>query len=391
MKLLKRIFSRATLWAVVAIVLVTTGCGALKTWDADSKSHDAHNDTTEAVFRQDRYLVDAAKRFGLMALFAETAYRRELTLPDGQRDREACGYLKADWKGNRLRGMPRSADDRQGWERWAPGGDAEPPCRNSENGLFYETYVYREKPEQEDKPGRITKAVIAFRGTENRSGQWLSDWSTSFAAAFGLESSQYREARDHIPQLIARLQDENKAIEIYAVGHSLGGGLAQQAGYLSKDVKEVFTFNTSPVTNWTRLRHEGLVRQAYPIIHRIYHGGEFLEAPRFVSTSTTSARYGRHDIGVQFGKRNAASGHSMKILACNFATLLSQTKAADGDAEHAYPTSFIDTKVLQTEIIQTKQFPKEEDAEQQQAQARKRAAIGADPNRRVCDPDPEDA
>jgi hypothetical protein len=397
MKTLTNFSFKSTLLAVLTIALSTTGCGAIKTWDAASKSYGkkqgGKNDDTEAVFSEDRYLVDTANRFGLMALFAETAYRRELTLPNQQRDREACEYLEADWNGNRMRGMPRLADAEEGWERWVPESDpgkpsAEPPCRNSGSGLFYETYVYRQKPLAKGLPGRITEAVISFRGTENRAGEFLSDWTTSLAAAFGFEPAQYKEAREHLPGLIQRLQAINANMPIYTTGHSLGGGLAQQAGYLSPAVKEVFTFNTSPVTNWTRLRHEGLVKQAYPIIHRVYHGGEFLEFPRFVSTSSTSARYGRHDVSVQFGNRNAASGHSMKVLACNFALLLSQTKAVGG--QYNYPTAFIESHVLQADLSALKQFPTEEDAERRKHQTTKPVAEPADPNRRVCAPDPED-
>lgn len=94
---------------------------------------------------------------------------------------------------------------------------------------------------------------------------------------------------------------------IHAVGHSLGGGLAQQAGYLSKKIKEVYTFNTSPVTNWTHLRLRGLVRNGYPIIHRIYNSGEGLSGIRATATAATTARHGLHDIIHSFYIKRADS------------------------------------------------------------------------------------
>lgn len=340
----RRFFNKLSWTFLIAcLFLAIPGCGALRTLQASSHKYDrkedgtgGRNDVAVPNFAEDRYLVDTANRFALMALFAETVYRREL--PEKQRDKEGCRYLDKDQVQPDY-GMPRQGE--AGWRRWlAPdrkAGDA-PPCFD-EFGLYYETYVYATT-----KEGPPQEAVIAFRGTENRAGQTLLDWTTSFSAAVGIEPRQYAEARTRVLSLIDQLQAANGEVKIYVTGHSLGGGLAQQAGYLSKSVKEVFTFNTSPVTNWTNLRFEGLVEQGFPIIHRIYHGGEFLELPRFIATQSTTARYGRHDIGVQFDKRNPTRGHSMKIIACNFAKLIRDAKLPG--AEHQYPTSYIVTQVL---------------------------------------------
>lgn len=348
MKMLSRQFA---LTISVCMLATVAGCGPLKTLYADQTLYDGPNDVTLTPVEDDAFMVDMANRFGLMALFAETVYRGEL--PEDVRDDQGCKYLDPSWKGDANYGMPRVPNTTAGWERWIPDGPGEPPCMKHENGLYYETYVYR------DQHGSIREAVIAFRGTENRAGQTAVDWSTNFSAIFGLQPAQYRKARDHLPNLIARLEvamKENPQVNIYAVGHSLGGGLAQQAGYLSRSIREVFTFNTSPVTNWTFLRFDGAVRQGYPIIHRIYHGGEALEAPRFLATSATSARYRRHDIGVQFGDRQAASGHSMKILACNFGSILSKKMVAGA---HFYPTAYINKHVLKAKDAPPSQDPTE--------------------------------
>ena len=185
--------------------------------------------------------------------------------------------------------------------------------------------------------------MIAFRGTENSGSQLWLDWKTNLTGALGLEPPQYRLAARHIPELVRALKEENADIRIYAVGHSLGGGLAQQAGYLSRDVLEVFTFNTSPVTNWTTLALNGKVDKKYPIIHRIYNGGEVLGGIRSVSTLFTKARYGRHDIGIQIKPKRLLSGHSMTLLSCHLACLVDNQ--GDG-ALHGFSLPYIREQLI---------------------------------------------
>ena len=229
--------------------MVMAGYGAFLTFDASREIYDEPNDTAKVDFERDDFLADMAYRYALMALFAEMVYRAELAKE--VRDDQGCSYLNRAWPGDARHGMPRQAGPIPGWERWTAISDSGPPCWDKK-GLFYETYVYR------DNTGTIQEAVIAFRGTENRKGATTWDWTTNLAVAFGVEPAQYKTARAHIPALIKRLKhpkDGNPQVRIYAVGHFLGGGLAQQAGYLSKDIKEVYTFNTTPVTNWLSLIH----------------------------------------------------------------------------------------------------------------------------------------
>ncbi|MDO9236194.1 MAG: DUF2974 domain-containing protein [Aquabacterium sp.] len=347
----------------LALIASTTGCGVIKTLNAAQSVLDGpRNDVTEPDIQKDLFLSEASNRFGLMALFAFTAYRYDLTRSD--RDQHGCDYLKPDAKGDRNFGMPRhvgTANESSRWERWVPmKTDAKVvPCFNTD-GLFYETYVHRDSNQQ------ITEAVIAYRGTENRDGQAVPDWATNLSNFFGFEPKQYKIARRYVKDLTDGLNEESKGVPIYAVGHSLGGGLAQQAGYLSKRITAVYTFNTSPVTNWTHLRLDGNVDQGYPFIHRVYNGGEGLAGIRGIATAGTSARYGRYDIGVQFGPNALLSGHAMEVLACNFAQVLSETNVQE--ARHKYPTTFIKERVL---------TPRKET---QEAAAERRKT-----DRRVCD------
>ena len=341
-----RLIARIAMFFVALLCVVSLqGCGALVTWYADKDINAKGNDSADFKPQGDRLLLEMAQRFGLMALLSEAVYRRDLERAD--RDENGCDYLKGG--SAPAYGMPASSSGM--WKRWVPdhfGKASTPsapktapvPCLNDPSGLHYETYVL-------EKDGQLVEAVIAFRGTENRAGQTFRDWRSNIATFFGFEPAQYAAARAQMLPLIDALSSvlvkHNGMARIYATGHSLGGGLAQQTGYMSKSILEVYTFNTSPVTNWSKLRLDGDVRNAYPIFHRVYHGGEFLEKVRFVSTSATNARFGRHDIGLQLKDRSNVAGHSIQLMACEFARLILDSGV--DQAPHGYSTEWI-RKVL---------------------------------------------
>jgi len=329
--------------AMAAGLITLSGCGSAITWYASWPINDGQNDTGEFQPETDRYLIESAKRFGLMALLAEAVYRRDL--PRDNRDQQGCAYLPAAAAGAPAPtyGLPQGDTGR--WVRWTPAGkEGVFPCLDDSSGLYYETYVH------ENAQGQLDEAVIAFRGTENRPGQTYRDWRSNLAAFFGFEPTQYSVARQRMPSLINELDKVlGPTGQLFVTGHSLGGGLAQQAGYMSKRVKEVYTFNTSPVTNWSKLRLHGQIEQNYPVIHRVYHGGEILEKLRFVATTATSARFGRHDLGLQLESRSNFAGHSMQMMACTFAELILLDPRLD-QADHHYPVSFIRDKLLNKDL-----------------------------------------
>lgn len=340
-----RTYSVITKTSLLLALASLAGCGMMTTFNASQSSHDDGNATTAYEPTQDRYLIETAQRFGLMALLAEAVYRRDL--PNEVRDEQGCAYVPAAASGREppAYGLPESESGR--WLRWTP--QAKPgvvPCLSHESGLHYETYVFEHGAKGS---GHYSEAVIAFRGTENRSGQLYQDWRSNLAAMFGREPEQYAVAHQHmlplINELAATLMPLPDGPRIYVTGHSLGGGLAQQTGYLSTHVKEVFTFNTSPVTNWSQLRLQGLVKQPYPSIHRVYNGGEILEKVRFITTMVTHARYGRHDIGLQLGPRKNIEGHSMQDMACKFAGWLKEVPGLK-EADHGYSVDFIRNTLL---------------------------------------------
>ncbi len=242
-----------------------------------------------------------------MAIFSKVVYRKDL--PQKNRDELECAYIKDQTPLNI--GIPTDS----GWSRWKG--------RNGEGcvfkqGLALEIYVHTAND------GKLDEAVIAYRGTENFNFRAaMEDWRTNIAAPFGLEPLQYKLAQQHLDVVIPQLL-ENTGIQIYATGHSLGGGLAQQAGYYSDSIQEVYAFDPSPVTNWTHLNRNEKIKKPDPVIYRVYHWNETLAYVRNITTRFNNRRFWRQDYEFYFqeAKTNVSGSvemHEMGILACHLA------------------------------------------------------------------------
>ena len=318
---------------LLSIFSILGGCGFLLTPVARMSKFDNADATENKRDFADSFVQTVANDFGIMALFAQVAYREDLRAKGASEN--ACAYMTAE-RDDRY-GMPSSGENAGFWMRWK---GAAACIDDRDTGLFYETYVFR------NAAGQYEEAVIAFRGTENSEGQFLADWKANLSAVFGIEPAQYKLARTTVPELVDGLLSENPQIKLYTVGHSLGGGLAQQAGYQFKKVLKVITFNTSPVTNWTYLQLNSEVRNRYPVIYRIHHGGEVLENVRFITTAFTATRFNRYDLGLQFKEKALLSGHSMSIVTCTLAEIIENAKNGTGDAAHHYGREYVRQIVL---------------------------------------------
>jgi hypothetical protein len=331
--------------SLVLVLCSSLAFGVARVMLAASDRFDTLVDKQPRTRQVGDYLQQLADRFGALALFAEVVYRRDL--PEAIRDGNGCRYLSGSDSTELVFGMPDGPAGGK-WRRWTADSPAarSVACADT-SGLYYEIFVHV------NPDGVLSEAVVAIRGTENRAGQYLLDWGTNVAAALGYEPKQYKISRQAFKQLIPALRAEfareNAPLKISVVGHSLGGGLAQQAGYLFTEVREVVAFNSSPVTNWASLRFDGEIRNPDPTIYRLYHGGEILEKIRFVSTSLTATRYNRFDISVQFGKRGSFSGHGMQVIACGFADILKAAKPAT-IFMHNYSQDFVSRCVIGDEL-----------------------------------------
>lgn len=273
-------------------------------------------------------------RVALMALFSNMVYHG-YELENERGKPHTCTRNVRDHPLSSLYRGSSAAAGAGRWELWA---DGKLGCYTSD-GLYFETYVYYPEGSGQGKP-RFTQAVIAFRGTENGEQQRWIDWPDNFAAALGHPPPQHVAAAAVLERSIAGLFKEGeRGLKIVTTGHSLGGGLAQMAAYLSPHVSAAFVFNSSPVTGWTWLRDEARRRQfdlvENPQIFRVSQRGEALGVLRSVSSAVESDRFGRADYEFDFRFKSAADlarsetwlkratsaahEHSIGLLACHMA------------------------------------------------------------------------
>jgi pimeloyl-ACP methyl ester carboxylesterase len=136
------------------------------------------------------------------------------------------------------------------------------------------------------KGARCPEAVIAFRGTV---GGDKGDWESNFHWILrGLPIyDQYEQVRDHIGDFIGHAERDPcyraGATEIIAVGHSLGGGLAQLAAYSDPKIRRVYAFDPSMVTGYYSVDPRDRDQNVKGLrMERIYEHGEILAYGRYI-------------------------------------------------------------------------------------------------------------
>jgi uncharacterized protein DUF6792 len=165
-------------------------------------------------------------------------------------------------------------------------------------------------------------AVLVFRGTNFES---FSDWLANlrwFIRPFTFDQYDYTMAM--VPKLVSAIQEHYKdkgVVEIMATGHSLGGGLAQQAGYVSPDIEKVYAFAPSPVTGFFSVEPADRQKNKTGMeIYRVFEHGEVLAYLRWfmkglmpidpVDPKIVEIRYNL------FSDGNMLKQHGMKDFAC---------------------------------------------------------------------------
>jgi hypothetical protein len=153
------------------------------------------------------------------------------------------------------------------------------PCTEPLPGLGVQIWVR--------KGDVCSEAVVAFRGTDGGSADdWLSNFRFLLRALPLYD--QYEQVQDHTPNFLRKITSDRCFVrgrtKIVAVGHSLGGGLAQQASYMDRGIRRVFAFDPSFVTGFNDVNvipvRDKNVRGLE--IERIYEHGEILAYPRFL-------------------------------------------------------------------------------------------------------------
>lgn len=190
-----------------------------------------------------------------------------------------------------------------------------------------------------------TEVAIVFRGTEADQRQdWLSNLRWFIPTRLRGED-QYDITRDLVSRIFeAELQDRIRQgtlpaqVKILAIGHSLGGGLAQQLAYamprtstLPLKVSTVIAFNSSPVTGWFSTANPPRDDNTRGLeIDRIFEHGEALAYIR-LPINLIVPPYKRESAvrDIRFNLDTTAGGiknHGSQFFACRLAEESGATK-----------------------------------------------------------------
>jgi hypothetical protein len=188
-----------------------------------------------------------------------------------------------------------------------------PEGRDCAPGLGFHVWV-------RNGPRGCQEAAIVFRGTDwGELGDMLSNfrwfWRTS-------QADEYEQVKFAIKTIVSRTRAACPNGVIVAVGHSLGGGLAQFAAYLDRRIRYVYAFNPSPVTAFLSVPDRAKLRQRTLGIDRVYEAGEILSLPRYLASGifpTSSCRpYVRIVRFNVFSLPGLLKRHSIAVLAEGF-------------------------------------------------------------------------
>jgi pimeloyl-ACP methyl ester carboxylesterase len=185
------------------------------------------------------------------------------------------------------------------------------------------------------RPGVPPAVAVAFGGTVFKNE---NDWRSNLRWFMPKRRDEYSETvQAFAPQFALEFKKQVQSGEaqweilkgacIYSVGHSLGGGLAQQFAYaLPPDpevprVAQVFAFDPSPVTGFYSVKPELRDRNKQALaIDRIYERGEILAILRaLTSLFVPPSREAPKIRGVRYAlffPADPIKGHSMTELAC---------------------------------------------------------------------------
>ena len=144
----------------------------------------------------------------------------------------------------------------QGWDRLEPLGDhmvakdgtqvkINPELLLDTKSGFEAGVWHRANPKA---PGQVNQLIVGFAGTNPKE---IADVKTDLLQAIGLDEKQYQESSELANQALAAAGKDNVAF----TGHSLGGGLAEQASVATHHAG--VTFNAAGLSDES-LHHLGV-------------------------------------------------------------------------------------------------------------------------------------
>jgi hypothetical protein len=171
-------------------------------------------------------------------------------------------------------------------------------------------------------PERFQVALV-FRGTQTW-GDWWSNtrWITKYLGAGWDQYDLARSIARHVADNLFTDYPDLEALgepEFIAAGHSLGGGLAQHAGYASPLIKRVYSFNGTSVTGFYDIPDRDENKQGLRI-YRISERGEILALLRaFMKVIYPVVEKNPKIIEAtyNYGSRGLVTQHSIDDLACS--------------------------------------------------------------------------
>lgn len=176
-------------------------------------------------------------------------------------------------------------------------------------------------------------AVLAFRGMDKGDRADMIANFHWFGRLVGVKD-EYKEIRNNISILTGKIKElpcHSPQTEIIAVGHSLGGGLAQHINYVDPSIDSVIVFDPSFVTgSWEIPRKQRDRFASREIVTRVYEHGEILAYPRFILRNIALTT--DHDPRVEYVRFNVVEGNLIlqhKLAVLN-TCLLNLTKSGPG-------------------------------------------------------------
>jgi hypothetical protein len=143
--------------ASVMIAFTLSGCGSLMGHQPLSEVAGTIKPSNVVVKRPPA--IEEAKnyaaQFAPMAFFSQMAYRKDIA-DNKERQGHGCDYFNKGKDYEKVVKLDVLTNETGHWER-----SLDPGSCVEDGGLFFETYVHKNKSE------KIDQAVIAFRGTEN--------------------------------------------------------------------------------------------------------------------------------------------------------------------------------------------------------------------------------
>jgi len=211
------------------------------------------------------------------------------------------------------------------WQYW-PVGFSTPKAEEAARKHHLQVHVFAHRD------GQTLEVVVAFGGTNPRN---VWDWLSNLRWLIPWHDDEYTlVVKDFAGAFQGELQRRLKAqgiseseVVVKTVGHSLGGGLAQQFAYAAKQrpgdigVAQVYAFDPSPVTGFYSVDKEirdanrkGLQTdrafEAYEILSYLRWITAYVVTPSAESAAIRGVRY--HVLTTQDGIKS----HSITDLAC---------------------------------------------------------------------------